>query len=72
MATVIRFVATLVGVAFVTAFILLGYESCKAGGFDKQYERLIAIYSLVVGLLGAVLLHGFGGGGMRDIFLFGQ
>jgi hypothetical protein len=56
-------------VAFATGVFLVIYESTKPGGFDKTSERHIVVYSVVFGLLAALLSFGLiGGSSMIDIF----
>ncbi len=58
MTEVIRSLIICVGVAFATATFLVIYESTKAGGFNKQFERHIVIFSICVAIITALALFG--------------
>ena len=62
MAAVLRFVITMVGVAFATATLLAIYESTKPGGYNKGCERQIVVFSLIFGFVAALIAFGLIGG----------
>ena len=43
MAAILRFLITMVGVAFATCSLLIIYESTKPGGYKKECERQIVV-----------------------------
>lgn len=59
MTIVLNFILTAFAVAALTGVLLVVYESWKEGGFDKKNERRIITFSVVVGVVGALLAMGF-------------